>query len=334
MAASDIGIDLGTSSVLVYVRGQGVVLKEPSVVAYDKDTNEIKAIGEDARLMIGRTPGNIAAVHPLRQGVISDYTITERMLRYFIQKAIGRKTLKRPRVCIGVPSGATEVERNAVSQAAMEAGARSVLIIEEPIAAALGSGVDISRAVGNMVIDIGAGTTDIAVISLGDTVISRTVKIAGDNFEQSIIRYLRKQYNLLVGDRTAEDIKIRIGSVMPRISGSTMKVKGRDLLTGLPKTVEISSEETTKALIDDMEKIAEEIHQVLEETPPELAADIATRGILLSGGGSMLYGIDEYVEEKTGIQTVMVDDPISVVAIGTGRYVEFLEGKQRSSRQS
>ena len=334
MAASDIGIDLGTSSVLVYVRGQGVVLKEPSVVAYDKDTNEIKAIGEDARLMIGRTPGNIAAVHPLRQGVISDYTITERMLRYFIQKAIGRKTLKRPRVCIGVPSGATEVERNAVSQAAMEAGARSVLIIEEPIAAALGSGVDISRAVGNMVIDIGAGTTDIAVISLNDTVISRTVKVAGDNFEQSIIRYLRKKYNLLVGDRTAEDIKIRIGSVMPRISGSSMKVKGRDLLTGLPKTVEISSEETTQALIDDMEKIADEIHQVLEETPPELAADIATRGILLSGGGSMLYGIDEYVEEKTGIQTVMVDDPISVVAIGTGRYVEFLEGKQRSSRQS
>ncbi len=332
MAASDIGIDLGTSSVLVYVRGQGVVLKEPSVVAYDKDTNEIKAIGEDARLMIGRTPGNIAAVHPLRQGVISDYTITERMLRYFIQKAVGRKTLKRPRVCIGVPSGATEVERNAVSQAAMEAGARSVLIIEEPIAAALGSGVDISRAVGNMVIDIGAGTTDIAVISLNDTVISRTVKVAGDNFEASIIRYLRKKYNLLVGDRTAEDIKIRIGSVMPRISGSSMRVKGRDLLTGLPKTVEISSEETTQALIDDMEKIAEEIHQVLEETPPELAADIATRGILLSGGGSMLYGIDEYVEEKTGIQTVMVDDPISVVAIGTGRYVEFLEGKQRNSR--
>lgn len=333
MAASDIGIDLGTSSVLVYVRGQGVVLKEPSVVAYDKDTNEIKAIGEDARLMIGRTPGNIAAVHPLRQGVISDYTITERMLRYFMQKAIGRKTLKRPRVCIGVPSGATEVERNAVSQAAIEAGARSVLIIEEPIAAALGSGVDISRAMGNMVIDIGAGTTDIAVISLNDTVISRTVKIAGDNFDASIIRYLRKQYNLLVGDRTAEDIKIRIGSVVPRISGSGMRVKGRDLLTGLPKTVEISSEETTQALIEDMEKIAEEIHQVLEETPPELAADIATRGILLSGGGSMLYGIDEFVEEKTGIQTVMVDDPISVVAIGTGRYVEFLEGKQRSSRQ-
>ena len=333
MAASDIGIDLGTSSVLVYVRGQGVVLKEPSVVAYDKDTNEIKAIGEDARLMIGRTPGNIAAVHPLRQGVISDYTITERMLRYFMQKAIGRKTLKRPRVCIGVPSGATGVERNAVSQAALEAGARNVLIIEEPIAAALGSGVDISRAMGNMVIDIGAGTTDIAVISLNDTVISRTVKIAGDNFDASIIRYLRKQYNLLVGDRTAEDIKIRIGSVVPRISGSGMKVKGRDILTGLPKTVEISSEETTQALIEDMEKIAEEIHQVLEETPPELAADIATRGILLSGGGSMLYGIDEFVEEKTGIQTVMVDDPISVVAIGTGRYVEFLEGKQRSSRQ-
>ena len=328
MAGSDIGIDLGTASVLVYVRGKGVVLKEPSVVAYDKDTNEIKAIGEEARLMMGRTPGNIAAVRPLRQGVISDYTITEKMLRYFIQKAMGRKTLKRPRVCVGVPSGVTEVEKNAVWQATLEAGARDVMIIEEPIAAALGSGIDISRPCGNMIIDLGGGTTDIAVISLSDTVISRSLKVAGDNFDDAIIRYLRKEHNLLVGDRTAEEIKINIGSVYTRVNPLTMQVKGRDLLTGLPKTVEVSSDETLEAFKDNVIQILEAIHQVLEETPPELAADIATRGILLTGGGSLLYGMDDLVEETTGIQTIAVDDPISAVAIGTGRYTEFLEGKQ------
>jgi rod shape-determining protein MreB len=332
MAGSDIGIDLGTSSVLVYVRGKGVVLKEPSVVAYDKDTNEIKAIGEEARLMMGRTPGNIAAVRPLRQGVISDYTITEKMLRYFIQKAIGRKTLKRPRVCVGVPSGVTEVEKNAVWQATLEAGARDVMIIEEPIAAALGSGIDISRPCGNMVIDIGGGTTDIAVISLNDTVISRSLKVAGDNFDEAIIRYLRKEHNLLVGDRSAEEIKIRIGSVYTRVTPVTMQVKGRDLLTGLPKTVEISSDETLEAFREILLQILEAIHQVLEETPPELAADIATRGILLTGGGSLLYGMDDLVTETTGIKTIAVDDPVSAVAIGTGRYAEFLEGKQAKSQ--
>ena len=332
MAGSDIGIDLGTSSVLVYVRGQGVVLKEPSVVAYDKDTNEIKAIGEEARLMIGRTPGNIAAMHPLKQGVISEYTITERMLRYFMQKAIGRKTLKRPRVCVGVPSGATEVERNAVRQAAMEAGARDVLIIEEPVAAALGAGIDISRACGNMVIDIGAGTTDVAVISLGETVLSQTVRIAGDNFDADVIRFLRKKHHLLVGDRTAEDIKIRIGSVSSRVETPSLKVKGRDLMNGLPKTVELSGDSLVEAFEEDVTKILAAIRQVLEETPPELSADIATRGILLSGGGSMLYGIDDRIEEMTGIRIVSVDDPMSIVAIGTGRYVEFLESRQARNR--
>ena len=246
MASSDIGIDLGTASVLVYVRGKGVVLKEPSVVAYDKDTNEIKAIGEEARQMMGRTPGNIEAVRPLRQGVISDYTITEKMLRYFIQKAMGRKTLKRPRVCVGVPSGATEVEKNAVWQAALEAGARDVMIIEEPIAAALGAGIDISRPCGNMIIDIGGGTTDIAVISLGDTVVSRSLKLGGDDFDEAVIRYLRKQHNLLVGDRTAEDVKIRIGGVYERVSPLLMQVKGRDLITGMPKTVDKNSNKATK----------------------------------------------------------------------------------------
>jgi rod shape-determining protein MreB len=300
-------------------------------VAYDKDTNEIKAIGEEARLMMGRTPGNIAAVRPLRQGVISDYTITEKMLRYFIQKAIGRKTLKRPRVCVGVPSGATEVEKNAVWQATLEAGARDVMIIEEPIAAALGSGIDISRPCGNLIIDIGGGTTDIAVISLNDTVISRSLKVAGDNFDDAIIRYLRKEHNLLVGDRTAEEIKMRIGSVYTRVTPVTMQVKGRDLLTGLPKTVEVSSEETLDAFRENLLQILETIHQVLEETPPELAADIATRGILLTGGGSLLYGMDDLIAETTGIRTIAVDDPVSAVAIGTGRYAEFLEGKQAKS---
>ena len=324
MASSDIGIDLGTASVLVYVRGKGVVLKEPSVVAYDKDTNEIKAIGEEARQMMGRTPGNIEAVRPLRQGVISDYTITEKMLRYFIQKAMGRKTLKRPRVCVGVPSGATEVEKNAVWQAALEAGARDVMIIEEPIAAALGAGIDISRPCGNMIIDIGGGTTDIAVISLGDTVVSRSLKLGGDDFDEAVIRYLRKQHNLLVGDRTAEDVKIRIGGVYERVSPLLMQVK----ITGMPKTVEVSSTEMLEAFKENIIQILEVVHQVLEDTPPELAADIATRGILLTGGGSMLFGMDDLIGETTGIQTTAVDDPISAVAIGTGRYTEFIEGKQ------
>ena len=327
MAGSDIGIDLGTASVLVYVRGKGVVLKEPSVVAYDKDTNEIKAIGEEARQMMGRTPGNIAAVRPLRQGVISDYTVTEKMLSYFISRTVGKSLFgRKPR--IGVPSGVTEVEKNAVWQAALEAGARDVIIIEEPIAAALGSGIDISRPCGNMIIDIGGGTTDIAVISLGDTVISHSLKLAGDDFDAAIIRYLRKKHNLLVGDRTAEDVKIRIGGVYERVSPLSMQVKGRDLVTGLPKTVEVSSTEMLEAFREIILQILEVIHQVLEETPPELAADIATRGILLTGGGSMLFGMDELIQETTGIQTTAVDDPISAVAIGTGRYTEFIEGKQ------
>ena len=328
MASADIGIDLGTSSILVYTKGKGIVLKEPSVVAYDKDADKVKAIGEEARQMIGRTPGNIMAIRPLRQGVISDYTITEKMLRYFIQKAMGRKTLKRPRVCVGVPSGATEVEKNAVWQAALEAGARDVMIIEEPIAAALGAGIDISRPCGNMIIDIGGGTTDIAVISLGDTVVSRSLKLGGDDFDEAVIRYLRKQHNLLVGDRTAEDVKIRIGGVYERVSPLLMQVKGRDLITGMPKTVEVSSTEMLEAFKENIIQILEVVHQVLEDTPPELAADIATRGILLTGGGSMLFGMDDLIGETTGIQTTAVDDPISAVAIGTGRYTEFIEGKQ------
>jgi len=327
MAISDIGIDLGTSSVLVYVRGKGVVLKEPSVVAYDNDTNDVLAIGEEARQMIGRTPGNISAVHPLREGVISDYTITEKMLRYFIQKAVGRKTLKRPRICVGVPCGATEVEKNAVLQAAIEAGARDVNVIDEPLAAALGAGIDIARPQGNLVIDIGAGTTDVAVISLSDTVVSRSLKIAGDSFDADIISYMRRHHDLLIGDRTAEDVKIKVGSVYERMEPVMTEVRGRDIMTGYPKLVEITSDDTIRAFRRNVLRILETIREVLEETPPELSADIATRGILLTGGGSLVYGMDSLIEETTGIQTVALDDPISAVAIGTGRYEEFLENK-------
>lgn len=326
MLITDIGIDLGTASVLVYIRGKGVVLKEPSVVAFDRDTNKIKAIGEEARLMIGRTPGNIVAVRPLKQGVISDYQVTEKMVKYFIQKAVGKKTYKKPRISVCVPSGATEVEEKAVKDATYEAGAREVKIIEEPIAAAIGAGIDISRPCGNMIVDIGGGTTDIAVISLGGTVESASIKIAGDDFDESIVRYMRKKHNLLIGERTAEEIKIQIGTVYKRQEVKIMEVRGRNLVTGLPKTIEVSSEETEEALREVTSQIVEAIHSVLEKTPPELAADIADRGIVLTGGGCLLEGLEELIESKTGINTVTAEDPMTAVAVGTGKYIELLNG--------
>lgn len=322
----DIGIDLGTASILVYVKGKGVVLKEPSVVAFDRDTNRIKAIGEEARLMLGRTPGNIVAVRPLRQGVISDYTVTEKMLKYFIQKAVGKQRFRKPLISICVPSGVTEVERKAVEDAAFQAGARDVKIIEEPIAAAIGAGIDIARPCGNMIVDIGGGTSDIAVISLGGTVVSTSIKIAGDDFDDAIVRYMRKKHNLLIGERTAEDIKIRIGSAFPRPELEEVDVRGRNLVTGLPKTITVTSSETEEALKDTTLQIVEAVHSVLEKTPPELAADIADRGIVLTGGGSLLYGLEELIESKTGITTMTAEEPMTAVAIGTGKYVEFLSG--------
>ena len=325
--AFDIGIDLGTASILVYVKGKPVLLKEPSVVAFDRDTNRIKAIGEEARLMLGRTPGNIVAVRPLRQGVISDYTVTEKMLKYFIQKAVGKQRFRKPLISICVPSQVTEVERKAVEDAAFQAGARDVKIIEEPIAAAIGAGIDIARPCGNMIVDIGGGTSDIAVISLGGTVVSASIKIAGDDFDDAIVRYMRKKHNLLIGERTAEDIKIRIGSAYPRPESVTVDVRGRNLVTGLPKTITVTSEETEEALKDTTSQIVEAVHSVLEKTPPELAADIADRGIVLTGGGSLLYGLEELIESKTGITTMTAEDPMTAVAIGTGRYVEFLSGE-------
>lgn len=329
MAGTDVGIDLGTASILVYIRGKGVVLKEPSVVAFDRDTSKIKAIGEEARLMLGRTPGNIVAVRPLRQGVISDYTVTEKMLKFFIQKAIGKKTFRKPRIAVCVPSGVTEVEKKAVEDATYQAGARDVFIIEEPIAAAIGAGIDISRPCGNMIVDIGGGTTDIAVISLNGTVVSTSVKIAGDDFDEAIVRYMRKKHNLLIGERTAEDIKIKVGSCFPRAEVDSIDVRGRNLVTGLPKTVTVTSEETEEALKESTAQIVEAVHSVLERTPPELTADIADRGIVLTGGGALLRGLEELLESKTGINTMTAEEPMKCVAIGTGKYVESLSGTNR-----
>ena len=323
----DLGIDLGTASVLVYVKGKGVVLKEPSVVVYDRDKNIVKAIGEEARQMIGRTPGNIIAVRPLKQGVISDYAMTERMVKYFIQKAIGRRTYRRPRVSVCVPSGATEVEIRAVKTSTYQAGAREVVIVEEPLAAAIGSGIDINKPFGNMIVDIGGGTTDIAVISLGGIVESASIKTAGDDFDEAIIKYMRRMHNLLIGDRTAEEIKIAIGTCFKQSDIMTMEVTGRNLVTGLPKTINVTSDEVCEALSTATGKIIEAIHAVLEKTPPELAADIASRGIVLAGGGALLRGLEELIGQKTGINTMTAEDPMTAVAIGTGRYLDVINSK-------
>lgn len=329
MASSDIGIDLGTASVLVYVKGKGVVLKEPSVVAYDRDLDRIKAIGEEARLMLGRTPGNIVAVRPLRHGVISDSTITEKMLKYFIQKAVGKSFFgRRPRISVCVPSGVTEVEKKAVEYATYQAGARDVYIIEEPVAAAIGAGIDISRPCGNMIVDIGGGTSDIAVISLEGTVVGTSIKVAGDDFDEAIVRFMRKRHNLLIGERTAEEIKINIGTCYKRPENITMEIRGRNLVTGLPKTVTVSSDETEEALREVTAQIVDAVHSVLERTPPELAADIADRGIVLTGGGSLLHGLEDLIEENTGITTMTAEEPLTAVAIGTGKYIEFLSEKK------
>ena len=328
MMSNDIGIDLGTASILVYIKGKGVVLKEPSVVALDRDSDKIITFGEEARLMIGRTPGNIVAMRPLRKGVISDYTVTEKMLKFFINKAVGKRTLRKPRIAVCIPSGATEVERKAVEDATYEAGARQVCIIEEPVAAAIGAGIDISKACGNMIVDIGGGTADIAVISLGGTVVSTSIKVAGDDFDEALVRYMRKKHNLLIGERTAEEIKVKIGSAYQRPEIVSMDVRGRNLVTGLPKTITVTSDETLEALREITSQIVEAVHSVLEKTPPELAADVADRGIVLTGGGSLLYGLEELIEEKTGINTMTAEDPMTAVAVGTGKFVEFLAGKR------
>lgn len=330
---TDMGIDLGTASILVYARGKGIVLNEPSVVAIDQNTNKFLAVGEEARKMLGRTPGNIIAIRPLRDGVISDYDVTEKMLKYFIQKAIGRSFFK-PRIIVCVPSGVTEVEKRAVLEASIQAGSRKTYLIEEPIAAAIGAGLDITKPNGNMIIDIGGGTTDVAVISLGGIVVSCSLRIAGDDCDDAISRYIRKKHNMMIGERSAEGLKINIGTAYKRDKELFMDVRGRNLVTGLPKTIQISSSEMLEALEEPIASIIEAVHSVLERTPPELAADIGNTGIVMTGGGALLYGLDKLIQEKTGIPTKLADNPIECVAIGTGKaldWVDILDNKLMDS---
>ncbi|MDO4553201.1 MAG: rod shape-determining protein MreB [Bacillota bacterium] len=322
---SEVGIDLGTANVLVYIKGKGIVLDEPSVVALNRDTEEILAVGEEARQMLGRTPSNIVAVRPLRDGVISDYDITERMLKYFIRKTCGSSRLFRPKIMVCVPSGVTEVEKRAVREAAAEAGGKAVYLMEEPVAAAIGAGLDISRPDGCMVIDIGGGTTDVAVISLSGIVTSASVKVAGDKFDEAIIKYMRKEHKLYIGERTAEDMKIHIGTAYPRADIVTRECRGRDLVTGLPKSIEITSTDMMEALREPLATICETAHSVLERTPPELSADISTGGIMLTGGGALLYGIDRRISEEMGIPVQIAENPQSCVAIGTGKALLSLD---------
>ncbi|GAB6107631.1 rod shape-determining protein MreB [Fusibacter bizertensis] len=322
---AEIGIDLGTASVLVYIKGKGIVLREPSVVAIDKNTDRVLAVGNEARKMLGRTPGNIIAIRPLKDGVISDYDVTERMLRYFINKTCGKRRLFKPKIIICVPSGVTEVEKRAVLDATMEAGGGKTFLIEEPIAAAIGAGLDITKPDGNMVIDIGGGTSDIAVISLGGIVVSASIKVAGDKFDEAIIKYMRKKHNLLIGERTAEELKINVGTAYPRTKAIKMDCRGRDLITGLPKNISISSEEMLEALQEVVNAVADAVHSVLEKTPPELASDISSRGIVMTGGGSLLHGLNKLIEKRTGIPTFIADDAVSCVAKGTGMSLEHLD---------
>lgn len=329
--ATEVGIDLGTANVLVYIKGKGIVLNEPSVVAINKDTDEILAVGEEARQMLGRTPANIVAVRPLRDGVISDYDITERMLKHFIRKTCGSGRFFKLKIMVCVPSGITEVEKRAVREAATQAGGKDVYLMEEPVAAAIGAGIDISKPDGVMVIDIGGGTTDIAVISLGGIVASTSVKIAGDKFDEAIIKYMRKEHKLYIGERTAEELKLTIGTAFPRDEVVTKECRGRDLVTGLPKSVEVTSDEMMDALEEPLHAICEAVHNVLEITPPELAADISNSGIIITGGGALLCGIDKRIEDRTAIKVVVAEDPKSCVAVGTGKSLDILEKLESSS---
>ncbi|MGN1311216.1 MAG: rod shape-determining protein [Clostridia bacterium] len=327
----DIGIDLGTATVIAYVKGKGIVLREPSVVAVNNVTNEVLAVGGEARRMLGRTPGNIVATRPLKDGVISNYTVTEKMLKHFINKICGRFVFS-PRIMICIPSQVTEVEKKAVIDAASQAGARRVYLIEEPIAAAIGAGIDISKPCGNMVVDIGGGTADIAVISLGGSVVSTSIKVAGDKFDEAIVKYIKKKYNMIIGERTAEELKINVGCVYPKIQDIGMDIRGRDLTTGLPRTVTIMSSEMLEALIEPAMAIVDAVHATLEKTPPELAADISDRGIYMTGGGSLVDGLDKLLQEKTGINVMIAEDAISCVALGTGKALDnldALDGKLR-----
>ena len=316
--SNDIGIDLGTANTLVYVKDRGIVLREPSVVAIQQGSNRVLAVGEEAKRMLGRTPGNIVAIRPMKAGVIADFEVTEAMLRYFIRKAHNRKWVVRPRIIISVPSGITEVEKRAVKDSATHAGAREVYLIEEPMAAAIGVGLPVQEPAGNMIVDMGGGTTEVAIISLAGIVLSRSVRVGGDEMDEAIVQYLKRVYNLMIGERTAEEIKITIGSAYPLGEEMSMEVKGRDLVAGLPKTLTITSEEIREALQEPVSAIVEAIRITLERCPPELSSDLVDRGIVLAGGTSQLRGLDKLIAEQTGLPVHVAEDPLSAVAEGTG----------------
>lgn len=321
--SKDMGIDLGTANSLVYVKGKGIVLREPSVVAIQKETNQVLAVGEEAKQMIGRTPGNIVAIRPMKDGVIADFDTTQSMIKYFINKALrGRTFLVKPRVVVSVPSGVTAVEERAVREAALQAGAREAYLIEEPMAAAIGAGLPVHEPTGNMIVDIGGGTTEVAVISLGGIVTSRSIRVAGDEMDEAIIQHVKRTYNLMIGERTAEEIKINIGTAYPLKSTETYEVRGRDLVSGLPKTVTVTSEEIYKALSEPVTSILEAIKVTLEKTPPELSADIMDRGIMMVGGGSLLRGLDRLISEQTGMPVHLTEEPLIAVAYGAGKVLE------------
>lgn len=325
----DMGIDLGTANTLVYVRGRGIVLQEPSVVAIQADTKQPVAVGNEAKRMIGRTPGNIVAIRPLKDGVIADFDITQTMLRYFIAKAQRRRSLIRPRVVVCVPSGVTEVEKRAVQDAALQAGARDPRLIEEPMAAAIGAGLPITEPTGNMVVDLGGGTTNVAIISLGGIVTHKNIRVGGDEMDEAIVNHIKRNYNMLIGERTAEEVKIQIGSAYPVNDDESIEIRGRDLVTGLPKNLKLTAEEVRQALEDPVSQIIEAIKITLEKTPPELAADIMDRGVVMTGGGALLRGLDRRVADETGMPVVVAEDPLLCVVQGTGKMLEDLDRYSR-----
>ena len=330
--SNDIGIDLGTANTLVYLKDHGIVLREPSVVAVKAGTSEVLAVGDDAKRMLGRTPGNIVAIRPLKDGVIADFEVTEAMLRHFIRKVHNRRTMARPRVVIAVPSGITEVEKRAVNESAEQAGAREVYLIEEPMAAAIGVGLPVQDAAGNMIVDIGGGTTEVALISLSGIVYSRSVRVAGDELDEAIVHYMKRAYNLMIGERTAEEIKIRLGSAYPIGKETTMDVKGRDLVAGLPKTIIISSQEVREAMLEPLNTIVDSVRVTLEHCPPELSADLVARGLVLAGGGALLRGLDKLLSEETGLPVHIAEDPLSAVAEGAGKVLSELEFLKKVTR--
>ncbi len=327
--ARDIGIDLGTANTLVHVRGKGIVVREPSVVAINRNTGVILAVGDDAKSMIGRTPGDIIAIRPMKDGVIADYDITQSMLRHFIKRAMSSRFISKPRVVICVPSGVTEVEKRAVEEATLQAGAKEAYLIEEPMAAAIGANLPVEEPTGSMIVDIGGGTSEVAVISLGGIVTSKSLRIAGDEFDESIVHYIKKEYSLMIGERTAEQIKMTIGAAYPKPKEEYMNVRGRDLITGLPKNLTISSFEITEALKEPIYSIIDAIKYTLEKTPPELASDIMDKGIMLAGGGALLSGLDRLIMEETGMPVTIAEAPLDCVAIGTGKVIEEIETLKR-----